>query len=92
MPSQYKEKLFLDYDMLKGNIKDFVNATLAFRNDEPATAAVSASLEDGHNDTSHVLSLLALEEENTEDLMCHENSKPQPRGLLSRSCGGSHNS
>ncbi len=27
-----------------------------------------------------------------QDLMCHENSKPQPRGLLSRSCGGSHNS
>jgi hypothetical protein len=66
MPSQYREKLFLDYDMLKGNIKDFVNATLAFRNDEPATAALSASLEDGHNDTSHVLSLLAVEEENTE--------------------------
>jgi hypothetical protein len=66
MPSQYREDLFLDYDMLKGNIKDFVNATLAFRNDEPATAAVSASLEDGHNDTSHVLSLLAVEEENTE--------------------------
>jgi hypothetical protein len=51
--------------MLKGNIKDFVNATLAFRNDEPATAAVCASL-DGHNDTSHVLSLLAVEEENTQ--------------------------
>jgi hypothetical protein len=50
MPSQYREKLFLDYDMLKGNIKDFVNA----------------SLEDGHNDTSHVLSLLAVEEENTQ--------------------------
>ncbi|CAK9222085.1 unnamed protein product [Sphagnum troendelagicum] len=66
MPSQYREKLFLDYDMLKGNIKDFVNATLAFRNDEPGTAAVSASLEDGDNDTSHVLSLLADEEENTE--------------------------
>jgi hypothetical protein len=70
MPSQYREKyiekLFLDYDMLKGNIKDFVNATLAFRNYEPATAAVSASLEDGHNDTSHVLSLLAVEEEKTE--------------------------
>jgi hypothetical protein len=66
MPSQYREKLFLDYDMLKGNIKDFVNATLAFRNDEPSTAAVCASLEDGHNDTSHVLSLLAVEEENTQ--------------------------
>ncbi len=66
MPSQYREKLFLDYDMLKGNIKDFVNATLAFRNDEPATAAVCASLEDCHNDTSHVLSPLAVEEENTQ--------------------------
>jgi hypothetical protein len=66
MPSQYREKLFLDYYMLKGNIKDFVNATLAFRNDEPATAAVCASLEDGHNDTSHVLSLRAVEEENTQ--------------------------
>jgi hypothetical protein len=39
---------------------------LAFRNDEPSTAAVCASLEDGHNDTSHVLSLLAVEEENTQ--------------------------
>ncbi|CAM6055695.1 unnamed protein product [Sphagnum tenellum] len=68
MPSQYREKLFLDYDMLKGNIKDFVNATLTFRNDEPATAAVCASLEDGHNDTSHTLSLLAVQEENTEPL------------------------
>ncbi len=66
MPSQYREKLFLDYDMLKGNIKDFVNATLAFRNDEPATAAVCSSLEDGHNDTSHVLSLLAVEEKKTQ--------------------------
>ncbi len=65
MPSQYREKLFLDYDMLKGNIKDFVNATMAFRNDEPATA-VCVSLEDGPNDTSHVLSLRAVEEENTQ--------------------------
>ncbi|CAK9873739.1 unnamed protein product [Sphagnum jensenii] len=62
MPSQYREKLFLDYDMLKGNIKDFVNATLAFRNDEPATAAVCASLEDGHNDTSHPLELMLGDE------------------------------
>ncbi|CAN5968458.1 unnamed protein product [Sphagnum jensenii] len=41
MPSQYREKLFLDYDMLKGNIKDFVNATLAFRNDEPDWASTA---------------------------------------------------
>ncbi|CAK9873742.1 unnamed protein product [Sphagnum jensenii] len=62
MPSQYREKLFLDYDMLKGNIKDFVNATLTFRNDEPAIAAVCASLEDGHNDTSHPLELMLGDE------------------------------